>query len=92
MSKKKADPEPPEARFQREDVLYDVVERHPGAKGVLLSFGLPCFDCVVAETETVAEGCAPLLLNVDAVLAKLNALPPDPAEKPRSAALGKFQR
>ncbi|HYC79028.1 MAG TPA: DUF1858 domain-containing protein [Planctomycetota bacterium] len=76
MSRKKPDPPPPAPRFRSDDVVADVVDRDPRAKDVLLSFGLPCFKCIVAYDETLAEGCAPLLLNVDEIVARLNALPP----------------
>lgn len=76
----------PEPRYRADDLLADVVDRHPGAKDVLLSFGLPCFKCVVAYGETLAEGCAPLLVNAAAVLERLNALPPHEDERPRAAA------
>ena len=36
--------------------------------------GLPCYRCVVKDFETLAEGCAPLGLRTEEVLAKLNAL------------------
>ena len=77
VPKKKETVEAP-PRFSGEDLLADVVDRHPGAKDVLLSFGLPCFKCVVAESETLSQGCAPLRLNAADVLAKLNGLPPAP--------------
>jgi hybrid cluster-associated redox disulfide protein len=71
---KKKEEAPP--LFTLDDLLADVVDRHPGAKDVLLSFGLPCFKCVVAESETLRQGCAPLRLDAENVLARLNALPP----------------
>jgi hypothetical protein len=81
----RADVEGEAPRFRVDDLLADVVDRHPGSKDVLLSFGLPCFKCIVAFDETLAEGCAPLLLNAAEVLAQLNALPPHPDEIPRAA-------
>jgi hypothetical protein len=88
VGKKQPAPVATEERFRPDDLLADVVDRHPGAKDVLLSFGLPCFKCIVAYRETLREGCAPLLLNAEEVLARLNALPPHPDELPRSAAAG----
>jgi len=64
----------PGPRFRKEMLICDVVDGHPGAKDILLEFGLPCHRCIVAWTETLAEGCHPLALEVDRVLERLNAL------------------
>ncbi len=88
MAKPAVDRAKPAPRFQADDVLADVVDRHPGASDVLLAFGLPCFKCIVAYRETLREGCAPLLLNAEEILSRLNALPQSPEELPRSAAEG----
>lgn len=92
MPKKEVERPKAELRFQADDVLADVVDRHPGASDVLLAYGLPCFKCIVAYRETLREGCAPLLLNAAEILARLNALPPHPEELPRSAAQGRQVR
>jgi hybrid cluster-associated redox disulfide protein len=65
--------------FAAKDVIADALERDPRVAGVLASFGLPCDQCVVKDFETLAEGCAPLGLSVDEVLARLNALSEDAA-------------
>jgi len=51
-----------------------MLDRDPRVEAILASFGLPCSDCVVKDFETLAEGCAPLGLAVDTVLARLNSL------------------
>jgi hypothetical protein len=51
-----------------------MLERDPRVEAVLASFGLLCQDCVVKDSETLAEGCAPLGLSVETVLARLNGL------------------
>ena len=61
-------------KFHRDMVILSVLEADARAKELLLGFGLPCHRCVVAESETLAEGCAPLGLEVDGLVAKLNAL------------------
>ncbi len=65
----------PTPRFRRGDNIEALLESHPGVADVLASFGLKCVDCIVAPTETLEEGCRPLGVDVDAVLAALNALP-----------------
>lgn len=79
MSKRKKgreaeSPEPSGPKFTRDTIVWDALEAHPGAEAVLLEYGLPCRQCIVAETETLAEGCTPLGLKVDEVVARLNAL------------------
>ena len=79
MSKRKRAREPAAEgttfpRFSRDMLVADAVDAHDGAKDVLLEYGLPCSDCIVAFHESLAEGCAPLRLNVDEVVGRLNAL------------------
>jgi hybrid cluster-associated redox disulfide protein len=64
----------PGARFRADEVIAEILERDPRVVDVLAGFGLPCSRCVVKDFETLAEGCAPLGLRVDEVLARLNAL------------------
>lgn len=56
--------------------VADAVDSHPGVQEILTEYGLPCSRCIVAWHETLAEGCSPLSLDVDAIVARLNALPP----------------
>jgi hybrid cluster-associated redox disulfide protein len=75
--KKKArtvDAAPSALRFRRDMLVAEAVDLDPRVKDILLEFGLPCHLCIVAEHETLEEGCAPLGLEVEAVLARLNAL------------------
>ena len=53
-------------------LLCDIVDSHPLAKDVLLEFGLPCNNCIVAYHETLAEGVQPHDLDADLVLQRLN--------------------
>lgn len=71
-----AAPFPP--RFHRGMLVADALEADPRAKDVLLELGLPCHQCVVADHETLAEGCTPLGLDVNRVVERLNALLPRP--------------
>jgi hybrid cluster-associated redox disulfide protein len=54
--------------------VADAVDAHASAKEVLLEYGLPCSECIVAFHESLAEGCAALRLNIDEVVERLNAL------------------
>jgi hypothetical protein len=62
--------------FRADEVIGEMLDRDVRVEAVLASFGLPCERCVVKDFETLAEGCAPLGLRLDEVLARLNALGP----------------
>jgi hybrid cluster-associated redox disulfide protein len=66
--------EEPAPRFEPGMVVMDILAAHPGAKDVLLAHGLPCHRCVVAERETLEQGCRPLGLDAQAIVRDLNAL------------------
>lgn len=59
-----------------ETPVHEIVDGHPRAREVLESFGLPCWKCVVAYHESLAEGLKPHGLDLDEVLARLNELAP----------------
>lgn len=59
----------------RDEKIIDILERHEGAAGVLVSFGLPCHECVVATEETLEEGARLTGKDPDAIIEKLRALP-----------------
>ena len=55
--------------------IADLLDLHPGVAEVLLSFGLPCHDCVVAHTRTLEEGARLNGLDPEAILTRLRSLP-----------------
>jgi hybrid cluster-associated redox disulfide protein len=74
MGRSKRRPADEGPRFRGDETIADLLDRDPRVQDVLSSFGLPCSRCVVKDHESLAEGCAPLGVSVDAVLARLNAL------------------
>lgn len=60
--------------FERTMLVLDALDAHERAKDVFLEFGLPCFRCIVAEHETIEQGCVPLALDPGGVVKRLNAL------------------
>ena len=60
MVKKDVPLRPP---LTKELKIIDILEHYPAADAVLRSFKLPCADCVVAETETLEQGCRPHQLD-----------------------------
>jgi hybrid cluster-associated redox disulfide protein len=66
----------------RKSLIIEVLESRPLAGKVLReAFGLPCEECVVAETESIEEGARYYGHDADAIVAKLNECPPKPPEK-----------
>ena len=53
--------------------VADLVDAHPRAKDVLMEFKLPCYRCIVAYDETLAEGLFPHGIDPADVIARLNA-------------------
>jgi hybrid cluster-associated redox disulfide protein len=72
----------------RKTLIIEVLESRPLAGKVLReAFGLPCEECVVAETETVEQGARYYGHDADAIVAKLNECPPKPvlSERPEGS-------
>ncbi|MCB9833348.1 MAG: DUF1858 domain-containing protein [Planctomycetes bacterium] len=69
--------------YHADMIVADVVDAHPRAQAVLESFGLPCHRCVVAWSETLAEGLRPHGIEVEVVLERLRAeaSPPRPPRR-----------
>lgn len=63
------------AAYAADNNIEELLERDPRVAGVLATFGLKCVDCIVAPTESLAQGCRPLGVDVAEVVAALNALP-----------------
>ena len=59
----------------KDEKIIDILERHEGAAEVLLSFDLPCHECVVSTEETLEEGARLTGKDPDAIIEKLRALP-----------------
>ena len=72
----------------RDMIIRDVRDKYPGITAVFQAHGLPCAGCHVGSYETVAGGARTHHLDLDAVLADLNAFARDgtvPAPKGRPA-------
>lgn len=40
----------------RHDLIAEVVERYPEAAEILMDFGIGCYNCHIAEFETLEQG------------------------------------
>jgi hybrid cluster-associated redox disulfide protein len=56
--------------------VIDLLSSDDRVAAVLAKHGLPCASCIVAEKETLEEGCRPLGLDPTPIIAELNTLPP----------------
>jgi hybrid cluster-associated redox disulfide protein len=66
----------PDAPVTRKTLFIEVLQTRPLAGKVLReAFGLPCEECVVAETESIEEGARYYGHDADAIVAKLNECP-----------------
>lgn len=54
--------------------IVDVLQVKPQAAQVFGSYGMGCIHCLLAHQETVEEAAAVHGVNVDEMLAQLNAL------------------
>ncbi|MEE9394690.1 MAG: DUF1858 domain-containing protein [Planctomycetota bacterium] len=66
------------ADYSQEMIVADIVDAHPKAKDVLLEFGLPCSECIVAFHETLAVGVQPHGLDAEVIVARLREKAPLP--------------
>jgi len=57
----------------RDMTIAEVVQKHPQTVQVFLAHGLMCFGCAVARFETVEQGALAHGIDVDALMADLNA-------------------
>lgn len=67
--------------WSKDMLVIDILEAEPKTEAVLLSFGLPCGRCVVAEFETLAEGARAYGIPVETIIEKLDRLAPQPTPK-----------
>lgn len=57
----------------REMTIQEVVQRYPETIPVFKRFGLDCMDCQIAAFEAVEHGAGVHHVDVDELLAQLNA-------------------
>lgn len=57
----------------RDMTIQEVVQRYPETIPVFRQFGLDCMDCQIAAFEAVEHGAGVHQVDVEELLAKLNA-------------------
>ena len=61
------------AQITKDTVIGDILDIAPQTAPIFLSIGMHCLGCPASRGETVGEACQVHGVDVDALLAKLNA-------------------
>ncbi|MCL2368897.1 MAG: DUF1858 domain-containing protein [Oscillospiraceae bacterium] len=61
------------AEITKDMIIADIMKVAPEAAPLLRSVGMHCLGCAMANSETLEQACAGHGVDVDALLAKLNA-------------------
>lgn len=61
-------------KITKDMTFYQVLQMNPDASKVLDQFNLGCVGCLGATTESIAQGVRAHGLDVDEILAALNAI------------------
>ncbi len=63
------------AAFTKDMTFHEVMRKNPQVARVLSNFNLGCVGCMGAQHETLEQGAIAHGLDVEMLLAALNALP-----------------
>lgn len=61
--------------IKKEDIIADVLEKHPEVGDVMLEYGLHCIGCRVSAYESIESGCKVHGMEdekIDAMIEKMN--------------------
>ncbi|HEY6872724.1 MAG TPA: DUF1858 domain-containing protein [Geobacteraceae bacterium] len=61
-------------KITKDMTFAQVMRMHPDVVKVFAKYNLGCIGCMGAQAESLAQGCAAHGLDVEAVLADLNAI------------------
>ncbi len=64
-------------KFTKEMSIMEALQAHPQAKDVFMRHGLGCIGCMGAMMESIEAGARMHGIDVDALVADLNALTAD---------------
>ena len=59
--------------FNKETKIGEILEKAPEKADILLEIGMHCLGCPASQMETLEEACAVHGIDVEEVIAKLNA-------------------
>ena len=61
-----------ENKITKDTLIMEAVELNPKAPEILLSYGMHCLGCAIAQGETIAEAAMVHGIDVEELLAELN--------------------
>jgi len=56
----------------KEMIITDIITRHPETLTVFKSYNLDCYECQIADIETLEHGAGVHKVEIDALLDALN--------------------
>ncbi len=62
-----------QTKITKDTIIGDILDIAPQTAPIFLSIGMHCLGCPSSRGETVAEACAVHGVDLDALLAKVNA-------------------
>lgn len=57
----------------KEMIIGDIIRQHPATVDVFARYALECFECQIADLETLEHGAGFHQLDIDKLLHELNA-------------------
>ena len=61
------------AHITKDTIIGDILDISPNTAPIFMSIGMHCLGCPASRGETVEQACMVHGVDVDALLAKLNA-------------------
>lgn len=61
------------SKITKDMTFAEAIEKNPDAATILMNKGMMCCGCMMAQVETVEEGCLSHGLDVEEVLKELNS-------------------
>lgn len=58
----------------KEMLIADIIARHPETLPVFKQYNLDCYECQIADLETLGHGAGVHRVDIDKLLASLNAV------------------
>lgn len=60
--------------ISRDMIIADIITQHPETLQVFKKFNLDCYECQIADLETLEHGAGVHKINIDELLASLNSV------------------
>jgi len=58
----------------RDMIIADIISQHPETLQVFKKFNLDCYECQIADLETLEHGAGVHKIDIDDLLASLNSV------------------